>query len=182
VDITYYEALRSTQPPIQWVPGNLSLGIKRPGREADRSPPSSTEVKEYLELYHHSPNMPSRELFLYLYFYIMIGCEFRWQDVHTDSVNLPFLVKSDARWRHVFNTWHSFTFIHLTCRFPILVCDTDFNFWGIDWTTGRERIFLSSLSHPDRFWSPPSLLSSGYWGLFPRNKAAGSWKLPFTSI
>jgi hypothetical protein len=32
------------QPPIQWVPGVLSLRVKRPGREADRSPPSSTEV------------------------------------------------------------------------------------------------------------------------------------------
>jgi hypothetical protein len=38
-------ALGSTQPPIQWVPGALSLGVKRPGREADRSPPSSAEVK-----------------------------------------------------------------------------------------------------------------------------------------
>jgi hypothetical protein len=36
----------STQPPIQWVPGVLSLGVKRPGRDADHSPPSSAEVKE----------------------------------------------------------------------------------------------------------------------------------------
>jgi hypothetical protein len=28
------------------------------GREADRSPPSSTEVKEWVELYLHSPNTP----------------------------------------------------------------------------------------------------------------------------
>jgi hypothetical protein len=34
-----------TQPPIQWVPGTLSLGINHPGREADHSPPSSVEVK-----------------------------------------------------------------------------------------------------------------------------------------
>jgi hypothetical protein len=34
-----------TQPPIQWVPGALSLGVKRPGREADHSPPSSAKVK-----------------------------------------------------------------------------------------------------------------------------------------
>jgi hypothetical protein len=33
------------QPPIQWVLGALSLGVKRPGREADHSPPSSAEVK-----------------------------------------------------------------------------------------------------------------------------------------
>jgi hypothetical protein len=34
-----------TQPPIQWVPGALSLGLKRPGRESDHSPPFSAEVK-----------------------------------------------------------------------------------------------------------------------------------------
>jgi hypothetical protein len=34
-----------TQPPLQWVPGAVSPGINRPGREADHSPPSSTEVK-----------------------------------------------------------------------------------------------------------------------------------------
>jgi hypothetical protein len=32
--------------------GAISLGVKRPGREADHSPPSSAEV----ELYLHSPN------------------------------------------------------------------------------------------------------------------------------
>jgi hypothetical protein len=38
--------LGPTQPPVQWVPGVLSPGIKaRPGREADHSPPSSAEVK-----------------------------------------------------------------------------------------------------------------------------------------
>jgi hypothetical protein len=31
-------------------------GVKRPGPEADYSPPSSAEVKEWLELYLHSPN------------------------------------------------------------------------------------------------------------------------------
>jgi hypothetical protein len=36
-------ALGPTQPPIQWVPADLSLGVKRPGREADHSPPS--EIK-----------------------------------------------------------------------------------------------------------------------------------------
>jgi hypothetical protein len=36
------------QHPIQWVPGALSLGVKRPGREIDHSPPSSAgaEIKE----------------------------------------------------------------------------------------------------------------------------------------
>jgi hypothetical protein len=39
-------ALRPTQPPIQWVPGALSLVVKRPVREADHSPPSSAEVNK----------------------------------------------------------------------------------------------------------------------------------------
>jgi len=38
--------------------GVFSLGVKRPGREADQSPPSSAEVKECMELYRHSPNTP----------------------------------------------------------------------------------------------------------------------------
>jgi hypothetical protein len=37
--------LGPTQPPIQWVQGTLSLGVKRPEREADHSPPSRAEVK-----------------------------------------------------------------------------------------------------------------------------------------
>jgi hypothetical protein len=38
-------ALGPTQPPIQWLPGALSLGVKRPGREADHSFPPSVETK-----------------------------------------------------------------------------------------------------------------------------------------
>jgi hypothetical protein len=34
-----------TQPPVQGVPGALSPILKRPGCEADYSPPSSAEVK-----------------------------------------------------------------------------------------------------------------------------------------
>jgi hypothetical protein len=36
--------LDPTQPPIQWVLWALSLGVKRPAREADHSPQSSAEV------------------------------------------------------------------------------------------------------------------------------------------
>jgi hypothetical protein len=37
-------ALGLTQPPIEWVPGVIFLGIKRVGREGDHSP-SSAEIK-----------------------------------------------------------------------------------------------------------------------------------------
>jgi hypothetical protein len=46
-------ALGPTQPPIQ-----LVLGAKRSGREADNSPPSSTEVKECVAPHLH-PNTSS---------------------------------------------------------------------------------------------------------------------------
>jgi hypothetical protein len=39
-------ALGPTQPPIQWVPGALFPGVKRPGSEADHSPPATAEVKK----------------------------------------------------------------------------------------------------------------------------------------
>jgi hypothetical protein len=37
--------LRPTQPPIKWVPGALSSGMKRQERETDHSPPSCAEIK-----------------------------------------------------------------------------------------------------------------------------------------
>jgi hypothetical protein len=48
-------ALGPTQPPNDWVQGDLSLGVKQPRREADHSPPSSTEAKECVKLHLHSP-------------------------------------------------------------------------------------------------------------------------------
>jgi hypothetical protein len=35
-----------TKPPAQWLSSVLSLGVKRQGREADRSPPTRAEVKK----------------------------------------------------------------------------------------------------------------------------------------
>jgi hypothetical protein len=39
-------ALGPTQLPIKWVPWVLPPGVKRPGREAGRSTPTSAEVKK----------------------------------------------------------------------------------------------------------------------------------------
>jgi hypothetical protein len=50
-------ALGPTQPPIQWVPGALSLGVKRPRCEPDHSPPSSAEVKN---AWSYTSNHPVR--------------------------------------------------------------------------------------------------------------------------
>jgi hypothetical protein len=38
--------LGPTQPPIQWVPGALSPGVKPPGHEANHSPTASVEDKK----------------------------------------------------------------------------------------------------------------------------------------
>jgi hypothetical protein len=48
--------LGSIQPPIQWVTGGaLSPGLKRPGRETDRSPSFSAEVKK---TWMYTPTLP----------------------------------------------------------------------------------------------------------------------------
>jgi hypothetical protein len=52
-------ALDPAHSPIHWVPGALSLRVKRLGREADLSPSSSAEVKKCVELYLQFPNTPS---------------------------------------------------------------------------------------------------------------------------
>jgi hypothetical protein len=60
----------------------LSLGIKWLGREVDHSPPSTAEVKKWVELYLHFPNTPSwrgaqlkealGKLYIFLVLYITI--------------------------------------------------------------------------------------------------------------
>ena len=40
--------LGTTQPPIQWLQATLSPEVKRPGRKADRPPPSSADNKNKL--------------------------------------------------------------------------------------------------------------------------------------
>jgi hypothetical protein len=51
---SFRSALGPTQRPIQWVPQTLLPGIKRSGREADHSPPTSAEVKK-MWLYTTTP-------------------------------------------------------------------------------------------------------------------------------
>jgi hypothetical protein len=49
-------AVRPTQPPVQWGPGDLLLGAKWPVCEASHSSPSSARIKNVLvESYLHSP-------------------------------------------------------------------------------------------------------------------------------
>jgi hypothetical protein len=68
-------ALHSTQPPIQWVQGALSSGVKQSGREAHYSSSTSAEVKK-TQMYTSTPPYPFMALCLVK---------------HRDSVALPSL-------------------------------------------------------------------------------------------
>jgi hypothetical protein len=59
------QPLGHTQLPMQWGPGSLSFGAKRPGRESDHSPPSSAEVKNVWS-YTSTPQICFHILLFYL--------------------------------------------------------------------------------------------------------------------
>jgi hypothetical protein len=61
-------ALRPTLSPIQWIPPVLSPGVKRPGREADHSPQSSSEVKNggAISPLPHTSSWPIFKIHLYI--------------------------------------------------------------------------------------------------------------------
>jgi len=78
-------SLRSWRPyTIQVLKENLwlYLGVKRPQRESYHSPPSSAEVKVYVEVHLHSPNKPPWH-----------GAQLN----HRDNVTFTFLLAID-RW------------------------------------------------------------------------------------
>jgi hypothetical protein len=53
---TFRSAVWPTQPPVQWVLGVLSPGVKPPRREADHSPPGTASVAtpcfQYMPSWH----------------------------------------------------------------------------------------------------------------------------------
>jgi hypothetical protein len=58
INYLQHYTLGPTQPPIQWIPGALSPGVKRQGHEADHSPPASAEVENGGAITPH-PHMSS---------------------------------------------------------------------------------------------------------------------------
>jgi hypothetical protein len=78
----------------------LSLGVKRPGREADHSPLSSAKVKEWVELYLHSPSMPSWH-----------GAQLKHRENFTFA---KIWSKFSMNWRHVLKqTWNTGLSVHM---------------------------------------------------------------------
>jgi hypothetical protein len=82
-------ALEPTQPPIQWVPGAPSLEVKRPGLEADHSPPSNAEVKNAWN-YTSTPPIRLHEVVL-SYKGVHVGCK----------VGLKYIGHEDMDWIHL---------------------------------------------------------------------------------
>jgi hypothetical protein len=71
-------ALGPTQPPVQRVPGALSLGVNLPRRETDHSPPSSAEANNAWS-YTSTPQYP-----------FMAWCSVKKKKKHKDILPLPF--------------------------------------------------------------------------------------------
>jgi hypothetical protein len=73
VGLTSKPALGPTHPPIQWVPGALSLEVKRPGHEGNHLPPSilgSIMVELYLHSVIFLVDLVLNQAEGYLYFYL----------------------------------------------------------------------------------------------------------------
>jgi hypothetical protein len=87
----------SGSPPIQWVPGALSLGVKRAGREADHSPPSSAEVKN---AWSHISTIPIR----------LHGVVLSLKEKHKATLPLPYVQLYDV---FVTDFWFRGMFKHL---------------------------------------------------------------------
>jgi len=108
-------------------------GVQKPGCEADHSPPSNAEVKEWVELYLYSPNTPSqrgaqlknaREQ-LDLYFYIYAYSPFFYTNFNVSSSNymcsyLPMRAACPT---------------HLVLRdlITLVICGEEFKLWGPHW-------------------------------------------------
>jgi hypothetical protein len=127
------------QPPIQWVPGPISLKVKRPGRENNHSPPSSTEVKECVELYLHSPDVE------------IVPYENRTRSPSPFTyIKPPNVMVSLQRPLWTDHSCGVSTVTRLRAGRP-----------GIDSRKERKRKLFSSPPRPDRSWGPCSFLSNG---------------------
>jgi hypothetical protein len=73
-----------------WVPGALSLVIKRPGREADRSPPSSAEVMTWCSI------KAQGQLYLLPYYAVFSSLLLLPPFMSIFSLDLPVLMHSQS--------------------------------------------------------------------------------------
>ena len=120
-------ALGSHVPPIQWVLGVLSPGVKQPGYEADHSPKSNAEAKG-MELWLYSPYRPSRHAHRQLY----LSSEHNYQMYHTVY----------RYWTQMYHTVYRYWTLHEGCHKLPDVCGHSPIHWKnestcpVPWMTG----------------------------------------------
>jgi hypothetical protein len=105
-------ALIPTHPPIQWVPGALSSGVKQSGHETNHSPPSSVEVK-YAWCYTSIPQ-----------YIFMAWCLVK----HRDNFTFTLLVLYELGFLCLFTGW--ITCILLLARVGFFFCHIWPFYWG----------------------------------------------------
>jgi hypothetical protein len=158
-------ALGPTQPPIQQASGALSLGVKRPGRETDHSPPSSTEVRNAWR-YTSTPQ-----------YVFMAWCLVKHRDNFTFTFTEWFF---SAFWRWDMNT-----------DFGCFLCVYFQSKWlgyGLD-DRGSRVLFpaeAGNLYLHHHVQNVSGAHSASYpmskRGSFSESNAAGAWSWPLTSI
>jgi hypothetical protein len=105
--------LGPTQPPNQWAIGALSLGLKRPVREADHSPPSSAEVNNAWS-YTSTPPIRLHGVVL-IYISEWYNITSLWSQYAGSELNLPKLVFSS---HHAIHRTH---FNFESCMCPVQI-------------------------------------------------------------
>jgi hypothetical protein len=96
--------LGPTQPPIQWIPGALSLGVKWLWCEADHSPPSSAKVNAPS---WHGAQLKKAQGQLYFYLHLTKVLE-------AEQVKLICII---------FDTHKALRYWLLTCSIKLLWCE-----------------------------------------------------------
>jgi len=157
--------------------GAFSLRIKRPGHEADYSPPSSarskntwsyTSLPQYAFIAWWSIKAQGRLDLLPL------PVQLPWSRVLLEKLTMIQLVK---KFISLYGTWRFITVftraLHRSINLARCIQFTPY------YSISLKSILILC---PDRLCGPPSLLSNEYQGLLPGGKAAEAWSWPLISV
>jgi hypothetical protein len=152
-------ALGPTQPPIQWAPGALTLGVKPRGREDNHSPPSSAQVKEWS--YTSTPQYASwrgaqlresTETLALSYIYKQASClKWQWNNIRGYIQKFPDYLERELQMVQLSATRCSCTailWVSLVSFIAITLCDAS------------QQVFVAVVSlstHSGNFWIHPRI-------------------------
>jgi hypothetical protein len=142
--ITSNLAMGPTQPPIQWAPGVLSLGIKQPRCEANNSTPSSAEVKNAWRYTATTPNTPSYRIQFkaqgQLYFYLLL----------TSKLPCSSCYKITSNNKTIFRILNSSKLLQCICAiYELTMCLTSQD--TTESLRTSRQLFRKTLLHVDKF-------------------------------